>query len=343
MGTILIPEKVGKEGPKVFHVRDEDERMGGRRTRQRPPRRAWAGSVGAVVLLLLLLAACSSSSEGRTPNGKVSVAASFYPLFEAAQRVGGGRVQVTNLTPVGAEPHDLELSPRQVDQVLDAHVVLYMGRGFQPALEAVVKDRSEGLTVDVLDALSSHLRTGEGEESLAGGADPHVWLDPVLMAVIVDEVRDALSEADSAGRSTYAQNADAYRAEIEGLDREFMGGLRDCDRRVIVTAHAAFGYLAARYELTLEPIAGVSPEAEPDPKRLAELADLVKREGVTTIFTEELVSPRVAETLAREAGVKTAVLNPLEGLSSDDLARGENYVSVMKENLATLRTALGCS
>lgn len=293
-------------------------------------------------MLLLLLAACSASSEGTTANGKTSVAASFYPIFEAARRVGGDRVEVENLTPVGAEPHDLELSPKQVDQVLDAKVVLYLGRGFQPALEAVVKNRSGGVTVDVLDALSSHLRTSQGEGSLAGKADLHVWLDPMLMATITKEIGAALARADPAGAAEYQANAVAYGAELEALHQEFSEGLSECDRKVIVTAHAAFGNLAARYGLTQEAIAGLSPEAEPDPRRLAELADLVKHEGVTTIFTEELVSPRVAETLAREAGVKTAVLNPLEGLSAEDLASGENYVSVMRENLATLRAAMGC-
>jgi zinc transport system substrate-binding protein len=151
-----------------------------------------------------------------------------------------------------------------------------------------------------------------------------------------------MTRADPSGASIYERNAERYRGQIEALDQRFREGLHDCARRVIVTSHAAFGYLAARYGLVQEPIAGLSPEAEPDPKRLAELADLVRREGVTTIFTEELVSPRVADTVAREAGVKTAVLNPLEGLTPQELARGESYVSVMGENLAALRVALGC-
>jgi zinc transport system substrate-binding protein len=293
-------------------------------------------------VLAVFLTACSQSSGGAASNGRISVAANFYPVYEAVQRIGGDRVQATNLTPAGAEPHDLELTPKQVDQILDADVLLYMGGGFQPAVEETVQDRSDGVTVDLLSALSSHLRKIEGEESLPGGADPHVWLDPMLLGAIADEVGAALTKADPAGASAYQQNAAVYGAELEALHEEFSDGLRDCDRHVIVTAHAAFGYLAARYGLVQESIAGVSPEAEPDPKRLAELADLVEREGVTTIFTEELVSPRVAETLAREAGVQTAVLNPLEGLTPEELAQGEDYASVMRENLSTLRAALGC-
>ena len=295
-----------------------------------------------IVISLVVAAACSRSTAG-TPGGRTSVVASFYPVFEAARRVGGDRTQVTNLTPAGAEPHDLELSPRQVDKILDAAVVLYMGRGFQPAVEDAAKSRHSGVTVDLLGALAGQrklreLSSGAGEK----GTDPHVWLDPVLMSDVVDEVRKALARADPAGAPTYQRNADRYRSEIEALDRRFRDGLGDCARRVIVTSHAAFGYVAARYGLVQESIAGLSPEAEPDPKRLAELADLVRREGVTTIFTEELVSPRVADTLAREAGVLTAVLNPLESLTSQEIARREDYVSVMEKNLATLRAALGC-
>lgn len=299
-------------------------------------------AMAVVAVFVLVLASCSQSSGGAASNGKISVAANFYPVYEAVQRIGGDRVQATNLTPAGAEPHDLELTPKQVDQILDADLLLYMGGGFQPAVEETVQDRSDGVTVDLLSALSSHLRKIEGEESLPGGTDPHVWLDPMLMAAIANEVGAALARADPAGASEYQQTAAAYGADLEALHQEFSAGLSDCDRSVIVTAHAAFGYLVARYGLTQESIAGVSPEAEPDPKRLAELADLVMREGITTIFTEELVSPRVAETLAREAGVQTAVLNPLEGLTPEELTRGEDYASVMRQNLSTLRVALGC-
>lgn len=305
-------------------------------------RAGYRNAVLVLAIVLLPLAACSQPSGGSRSNGTIAVVANFYPVYEAVQRVGGDRVQATNLTPAGAEPHDLELTPKQVDQILDADVLLYMGGGFQPAVEETVQDRSNGVTVDLLAALSAHLRKAEGEESLPGGTDPHVWLDPMLTASVAGEVGAALARADPAGAPEYQRNAAAYRSEIERLHQEFSEGLRDCDRRVIVTAHAAFGYLAARYGLMQESIAGVSPEAEPDPRRLAELADLVKRQGVTTIFTEELVSPRVAETLAREAGVRTAVLNPLEGLTPEELTQGEDYASVMRQNLSTLRVALGC-
>jgi zinc transport system substrate-binding protein len=297
--------------------------------------------IRTILIVAASIGAACAPSSGATAGGKVSVVANFYPVYEAARRVGDERVHVTNLTPAGAEPHDLELSPKQVDQLLDAKVVLYMGLGFQPAVEKVAAERHGDVTVDLLAALKSRLRQLP-EGNAERGTDPHVWLDPVLMAAIVDEVARALTRADPAGASTYDQNATRYRAEIEGVDQRYRQGLAHCDRRIIVTAHAAFGYLAERYGLVQEPIAGISPEADPDPKRLAELADLVRKDGVTTIFSEELVSPRVADTLAREAGVRTAVLNPLEGLTPAEVARGESYVSVMDENLAALRAALGC-
>jgi zinc transport system substrate-binding protein len=307
--------------------------------RSRWRRRLLVLSVGAVVAVGA--AGCSSGSG--SSGGRPSVVANFYPVYEAARRVAGDRFTVANLTPAGAEPHDLELSPKQVDEILDARVMLYMGLGFQPAVENASKGRHEGVTIDLLSSLASKLRTLGSEEAIEGGRDPHVWLDPVFMQEIVDEVRDALTKADPAGSATFGGNASAYRQEVAALDARYRDGLAHCERKVIVTSHAAFGYLAARYGLTQEAIAGLSPEAEPDPRRLAELADLVRSEGVTTIFTEELVSPRVAEALAREAGVQTAVLNPLEGLTSEEAARGEDYVSVMDENLHTLRAALGCT
>ena len=268
--------------------------------------------------------------------------ASFYPLYEAAARIGGNRVDVTNLTPAGVEPHDLELTPKDVDLILDARVVLYLGSGFQPAVQDAVRGREDGVSFDLLRSIQGGLRSTTDEGALAGGRDPHIWLDPLLMAELVDQIRGALVRADPDGRATFERNAESYGAEITALHQRFRDGLASCDRRVIVTAHAAFGYLAARYRLTQEAVAGVSPEAEPDPKRLADLTEVVRREGVTTIFTEELVSPRVAETLAREAGVATAVLNPLEGLTAAEQSAGETYVSVMDHNLQTLRSALEC-
>lgn len=296
-------------------------------------RRVHAALMGLVISLGV---ACGDGGGG---DGRSQVVAAFYPLFEAAQRVGGDLVQVGNLTPAGSEPHDIELNSRQVDQIEDAAVVVFLGRGFQPALEKAA-ERAKGTKVDVLSALGDLRPAGAGDDKL--DVDPHVWLDPRLLKTIVGEVAGALSTADPTNRATYEANAGAYSRELDDLNAAFTTGLATCDRRVIVTAHSAFGYLAGRYGLTQEAIAGLEPESEPSPQRLADLARKVRADGTTTIFYETLVSPKVAESLAREAGVKTAVLDPLEGLTEADAKAGRTYLSGMRDNLAALRQALGC-
>ena len=261
-------------------------------------------------------------------------------MFEAAQRVGGDLVDVTNLTAPGVEPHDLELAPDQAEAIATADVVLYLGEGFQPAVQDAIGD-AQGRTVDLLAGLPTVEPPGGSEEGLT--VDPHVWLDPSLYAQMVDEVRAAFAEAAPEHASTFRSNADAFTQEIDSLADDYAAGLAHCDRSLLVTNHAAFGYLAAAYGLTQEAISGIAPDAEPSAQRLAELKTLVEEQGVTTIFTEDLVSPKVAQTLAEEAGVRTAVLHTLEGLSDEEVAAGADYGSQMRENLSTLRVALGCS
>lgn len=275
------------------------------------------------------VAGCSRANGSPEEEG-LTVVASFYPLFEAAERVGGDRVEVRNLVPSGIEPHDLELTSRDADALLDADVVLFVGGGFQPAVQEFVASR-EGGSVDVLGASPPGSRV-----------DPHVWLDPVMMEAIVGRIAATFSEADPPGSGVYAANAREYGAEIARVHQDYLDGLASCDRRLIVVSHAAFGRLAARYGLQQEAISGSAPEGEPDPRRFADLADLVRRGGVTTIFTEPLADPEAAATIARETGAVTAVLNPLEGLTEEEAARDETYVSVMHRNLEALRAALEC-
>jgi zinc transport system substrate-binding protein len=286
---------------------------------------AGARCVGAVVVALALAIVATVSPAGAA--SKTSVVASFYPIAWAAQQVGGNRVAATNLTPAGAEPHDLELTPDQIDEVLDANVVFELGHGFQPAVEQAAEQR-DGRTVQLLPA---------------GAKDPHVWLDPVRMAAIVRTVERELTKADRRGRDLYARNAARVLGELDALDTRYREGLAHCERDVLVTGHEAFGHLARRYGLRQEGVAGLSPDAEPDARRIAQLSDLVRRSGTTTVFTEALVSPRIARTLAREAGVRTETLDPLEGLTDAQLRSGENYVTVMDANLTKLERALGCS
>ena len=274
--------------------------------------------------LALAASGCGGGGESAGSDDRMQVVAGFYPLAYAAEEVAGNRAEVTNLTPAGAEPHDVELSPRDVERTRSADLVLYAGGGFQPALEEAA-DGAEGAAIDVLDGLD--LREEDGE------ADPHVWLDPVRFAQVVERIGAELGDEAPARQ---------LASQLRALDGEYREGLADCNRHELVTAHDAFGYLADRYGLEVIPIAGLAPEVEPTPRDLEEIVNLVEDRGVTTVFVEPLLSPEIGETVAREAGAATAVLNPLEGLTEEELARGENYLSVMRANLETLRTGLGC-
>jgi zinc transport system substrate-binding protein len=302
---------------------------------------------------LALAASCGADNPGGRDTGDLTVVASFYPLAEAARRVGGDEVTVVDLTPAGVEPHDVELTPDDIEEIATADVVLYAGGGFQPAVEDAVAE-AEGVVVDVTEGLTTldapeedHAHEEEHEDEDAeehdeAAADPHVWLDPMRYADMVRRVADALDEADPAAETPFADNARAFETELQELDVAFRAGLADCQSRLLVVNHAAFGYLADAYELRQEAISGLSPESEPDPERLAELRDLVRAEGVTTVFVESLVSPEAGAALAEEAGVSTAVLDPIEGLAPERLAAGEDYLSVMLANLGVLRDGLDC-
>ena len=272
--------------------------------------------LGAAVLAIA--AGCGGNASAG--DGREDVVAGFYPLAFAAEETGGRDVDVTNLTPAGSEPHDIELSVRDVEHVLDADLVLYLGGGFQPALEEAAAE-THGKAVDLLDGL-------DVEDD-----DPHVWLDPVRYARMVEAIGRALGK-EAAGR--------ALAARVRALDAEYRSGLASCARRELVTSHAAFGYLAERYGLEQIAVTGLSPEAEASPRDLERVADLVRERGVTTVFVEPLVSPDLGETIARETGATTAVLDPLEGLTEDELTDGDDYFSVMRANLAAIREALGC-
>ena len=295
------------------------------------------------IIAVAALAGCGGSGDDAGSDGRQTVVAAFYPLAWAAERIGGDAVEVTNLTPPGAEPHDIELSARDVERIRDADLVVYLGQSFQPGVEEAAEDAG-GETLDVLEgqtlrpASAGHGHedeesASESEEDEEGGLDPHVWLDPARFAAIVERLG---VELGAEGRAT------DLAGDLRALDRELRRGLTTCDRREIVTSHAAFGYLAARYDLEQIPITGLEPEAEPSAQGLERVVEEVREHGATTVFFETLVSPRLAETVARESGADTAVLNPIEGLTEEQLAEGADYLSVMRDNLAALRTALGC-
>ena len=269
-------------------------------------------------VLTLILAAALAGCGGDSDSSERTVVAAFYPLAFAAEHIGGSGIKVRNLTPPGVEPHDLELSGGDVRTIADANVVLYLGAGFQPSIEDAIESTSAH-AVDLLDAVDT--------------VDPHVWLDPVRYAAIAERIGEELDRRPE---------ADRFAAKLRALDREFSQGLSGCERKEIVTSHAAFGYLAERYGLKQVAITGISPEAEPTPGDLEEVVHRVRAAGATTIFFETLVSPRLAETVAREVGARTAVLDPLEGITEAEAEGGEDYFSVMRENLKALRAGLGC-
>jgi zinc transport system substrate-binding protein len=282
-----------------------------------------------IVILISVLAcgvglsACGGGNDEGPGSGRETVVAAFYPLAFAASEIGGASVEVENLTPPGAEPHDLEVSPQDVAEIRDADLVLLLGRGFQPQLEDAAGDADNVVRVLDTPGLDVH-----------SNGDPHVWLDPVRYSMMVDRIGQELGKQVMAGE---------LKQRLTDLDNEFRVGLAHCERHEIVTSHEAFAYLAERYGLEQVAITGLSPEAEPEPGQLQKVVDLVRAHGVTTIYFETLVSPRIAETVAGETGARTAVLNPIEGLTEEEAAKGDDYFSLMRENLAALRAGLGCS
>lgn len=299
----------------------------------------------AAILAGSLLAGCSAlGSSGEPDDGLVATA--FYPLHYVASRVAGEHLEVDNLTTVGGEPHDLELSVRQTATLSRAGLVI-LQHDFQPAVDDAVEQNAQGEVLDVTDVVE--LREGgdhhedhehaPGESHGEGDEDPHFWLDPLLMADLGDAVAEQLADLDPDHASEFAANASTLRTDLETLDRAYADGLVSCARHTVVVNHDAFGYLS-RYGLHFEPIAGLTPGAEPTPGDLARLRGLIRDEGITTVFSETLVSRKTAETLADDLGIRAEVLDPLEGLGED--SGDEDYLSLMRLNLAALREANGC-
>ncbi|MGW6457555.1 metal ABC transporter substrate-binding protein [Streptomyces sp. NPDC055078] len=310
-------------------------------------------AAGATALGLLAVTGCSSSSaaDGKE-NGELKVVASFYPMQFLAERIGGDHVSVSTLTKPGVEPHDLELKPRQTAQLNDAGYILYL-KGVQPAVDkaieqADVKHRTDAGTLTDLAPRSGgddHAHEGEaGHEGEDGhgdeaGGDPHLWLDPLKYAEVAEGVSAALAKADPDNAADYRKNADDLVAELKGLDKKFADGLKNTATKTFITTHSAFGYLAERYGLDQESIAGIDPESDPSPARIKELQSIAKKEKVSTVFFETLASDRTAKTLAEDTGLKTDVLDPLEGITGK--SKGKDYIEVMESNLTALQKALG--
>ncbi|MFC5955879.1 metal ABC transporter substrate-binding protein [Streptomyces pratens] len=309
-------------------------------------------AVTAVTALAMgTLSACSSDSAAAGNTDKFDVVASFYPMAFLAERIGGGHVNVTSLTQPGQEPHDLEISAKQTAQLEETDAALHL-KGLQPNIdEAIgqsgVKTKIDAATLTTLEthgAGDTHGHEGEGgheghSHETEGGKDPHVWLDPVKYAEVAEGVGKAFEKADPDHAADYRKNTETLVGELNALDTTLEAGLKNRKSDVFITTHASFGYFAERYGLTEEAINGLDPESEPSAARVKKLAETARADGVTTIFYETLVSDDTAKTVAKDAGLKTDVLDPLEGIT--DSSRGDNYFEVMESNLKALQTALG--
>ncbi|MBW5446374.1 zinc ABC transporter substrate-binding protein [Cohnella sp. CFH 77786] len=317
--------------------------------------------------VVLLLAGCgkgktasepAAADSGSHSGSKLKVVATFYPMVEFSRQVAGEHADVVGLIPAGAEPHDWEPSAKDMALIKEADIFVYNGlvEGWAdnaltsaPNEKRIVVEAIHGMTLMKGEAEDHEEEGAEGdaghgkEEEHGEVLDPHIWQSPVLAQKVVAAIRDALIQADPANADDYRKNADAYNAKLQELDKEFragLDGLTGVKRKEFVTQHAAFGYLAKEYGLTQVPIAGLSPDQEPSPAHMAEIVKFAKEHDVKTIFFETLVEPKIAETIASEIGAKTDVLNPLEGLTDDEVKQGLDYIGIMKNNLAALKKAL---
>ncbi len=306
--------------------------------------RRWAVLGLLAVLGAGATAACTPLAGAGPSSGRFTVSTSFYPLQYVAERVGGGLVDVTSLTKPGAEPHDLELTARDVAALQDTDLVLYV-KGFQPAVDDAVTAAGPRSVLNAapaahLDLTFTPIEAGRASSTEAGTTDPHFWLDPTRLAAVATAFEQRLAQLQPAGAATFARNLTALQRDLTTLDAEYRAGLAQCTDRDLVTSHNAFGYLARRYGLHQVGITGLTPDAEPGPRQLADVTQFVRAHHTRTIYSETLVSPAVADTIAAETGAATAVLDPIEGVSAQ--SRGTTYLEIMRSNLETLRRGQDC-
>lgn len=297
-------------------------------------------SLSLGLLIVSLVAGCTTTqTTTNTTDAPLSVVASFYPMYYFASEIGGNSATVSNLTPVGTEPHDYELTPQDIVRIQDSQLLVLNGAQLEPWANDVMADLSDDVTVvQGSGGLADHTI----EEDHVALVDPHVWLSPKLAQTEVETITDSFISADPIDAIKYIKNSEALIERLDELDDEYKAGLADCDSDTIITAHAAFSYLADTYDLKQLSIAGLSPETDPSLSELTDIIDFAEDHDVQYIFFESLASPKLAKAIADEIGAKTLVLNPLEGLTYEDIDSGQDYFTVMKANLANLRTALGC-
>lgn len=308
--------------------------------------------LAVAVISVAVLTACTSTSSGNNDN-RIVVSASLFPVAEIVTQVGGDAVQVVTLTPPGSDAHDVELTARQAERLAESDVVFHLGDDFQPGIQKAIESL-EGVTVVDLfgsvELLEAALPDAEHADADGHSHDPHVWLDPANMIAMTEQVVKTLSKVSTAQADTFAANGDAYIAELTQLG-EFLDSTigpqpgdtsSRCATTSLYTSHQGFTYLAHRAGLDLVPIAGVNPDEQVSARYLEELAGELDGDNIT-IFYESLIPSGAAEVLADELQVTTDYLNPLEGLSQDDIDSGVTYVSAQRDNIARIAAALGCS
>ena len=300
-----------------------------------------------ILTAALVLGGCGATDTAESSG--IKVAAAFYPLEFAVANVARDSADVTPLTTPGVEAHDVGLTPRQVAAAVDSDLVIYLS-GFQPAVDEAVKEFDPAKVLDVAEfadlmdvAPDDHQGTDEDSDEAGqdhGDFDPHFWLDPLRLAAVNDAIAERLGVIDPDQASTFTANAEASRDELSDLDQEFAEGLETCARRELFTSHAAFGYLAERYDLTQVSVVGITPDVEPSGARIAEVQKLAREYGATTIFFETAASDAVARSIAHDLGLEIAVLDPIELLS--DQSAGDGYPAIMRANLAAIQKANDC-
>ena len=302
----------------------------------------WLRSFVTVLSLTCTVSACGGpgstfGDKKEQPEAAIVVAASFYPIAEIVERVGGDTVRVVNLTPAGTDAHDVELTAKQLQDLQDAKITFYLGDHFQPSIKKAI-DSLKGESVDLLKVTPTAGFTCGGCEG-----DPHVWLDPSNMILMTREVVKQLSAARPELATQFSANADVYVKELEAVGTLIDTSFTNCVSTTLVTSHYSFLYFATRAKLEVSSLAPGNPDAQLSAKQIEQITKDLRTKKVTTIFSEELVASSVVSTMAKSLNAQVNVLQPLEGITNSDLKAGKNYISEQRENIARIANGLRCS
>ena len=313
----------------------------------------WALSLVGATALLAGCGAAGSTTEN-TESDKLQVVTTFYPMYDFTKQVAQDDAEVSMLLEAGMEVHSFEPSSQMIAEIQDADVFIYNSPEMETWVPDVLAsiDTSDMVVICASDAITlleyegeAHAHDHESEEKGANAGhshtvDPHVWLDPVLAQTEVSTIAEGLAEADPDNAEDYLENAGIYNGKLNELDEAYRAAFEGTENRTFVTQHAAFAYLAARYDLNQISVTGLNAEVEPSAAALATLSDYVKANNILHIYFENNASSQTAETLAEEVGVELAVLSPLEGITEEDQKKGSDYISVMLDNLEALKKSI---